>query len=217
MCITLSVLPPNIFCDDKEVLYTNTFNYLGIKLDNKLDFESHAKECIRLVSHKLYLVTKIRNIINNKQALTIYKSKILPYFDYGDIFYNKTFSRTLEKIQKLQNRAIRLCLGRDSRYNVLLLHQESKIPKLDNRRHTHLLNFVYPRAHNIEYLDIPVVPLRRYDAPILFVHFPNNESFRHSILYQGAMAWNALPVEDRAMDSHSKFKDIQKAKLINNI
>ena len=87
-----------------------------------LDFESHAKECLRLVSHKLYLVSRIRNIINKDQAVTIYKSKILPYFDYGDIFYNKTYSRTLDKLQKLQNRAIRLCLGRDSRYNVLLLH-----------------------------------------------------------------------------------------------
>ena len=70
---------------------------LGIKLDNKLDFESHAKECLRLVSHKLYLVSIIRNITNNNQAITIYKSKILHYFDYGDIFYNKTYARTLEK------------------------------------------------------------------------------------------------------------------------
>ena len=126
----------NIYSTNKEILYVNTFNYLGIKLDNKLDFEAHAKECLRLVSHKLYLVSRIRNIINSKQALAIYKSKILPYFDYGDIFYNKTFARTL---QKLQNRAIGLCLGRNSRYNVLLLHQESKVPKLENRRHMHLV------------------------------------------------------------------------------
>ena len=207
----------NIFSNDNEIHYVNIFNYLGIKLDNKLDFEMHAKECFRLVSHKLYLVSKISNIINNKQAITIYKSKILPYFDYGDIFYNKTFSRTLEKIQKLQNRAIRLCLGKDSRYNVLLLHQESNIPRLENRRHTHLLNFVYPRAHMDKYVEIPAVPLRRYDTPILFVHFPNNESFRRSILFQGAIAWNTLPVVDRAVDSHTKFKSIQKNKLINGI
>ena len=124
----------NIYSTNKEILYVNTFNYLGIKLDNKLDFEPHAKECLRLVSHKLYLVSRIRNMIKSKQAIAIYKSKILPYFEYGDIFYNKTFARTLEKLQKLQNRAIRLCLGRNSRYNVLLLHQESKVPKLENRR-----------------------------------------------------------------------------------
>ena len=106
-----------IFSNEIGILYVNNFTYLGIKLDNKLDFESHAKECICLVSHKLYIVSKVRNILNQEQALAIYKSKILPYYDYGDIFYNKTYIRTTEKLQKLQNRAIRLCLGRDSRYN----------------------------------------------------------------------------------------------------
>ena len=207
----------NMFANGIEIMYVNIFNFLGIKLDNKLDFESHAKECLRLVSHKLYLDSKVRNTLNKDQAITIYKSKILPYFDYGDIFYNTAYVRTIEKLQKLQIRAIRLCLGRDSRYNVLLLHQESKIPKLNDRRHTHLLNFVYPRAQNHSYVEIPIVPLRRYDAPILFVHFPNNESFRRSILYQGAIAWNALPVGERAIETHAKFKNFQKNRLLSNI
>ena len=33
-----------------------------------------------------YMLSKIRNLITNKQAITIHKNKILPYFDYGDIF-----------------------------------------------------------------------------------------------------------------------------------
>ena len=55
----------NIFCNETMIHYVNIFNYLGIKLDNKLDFEAHAKECLRLVSHNLYLVSKIRNIIRD--------------------------------------------------------------------------------------------------------------------------------------------------------
>ena len=149
--------------------------------------------------------------------MTIYKSKILPYFDYGDIFYNKTYSPTLDKLQKLQNRAIRLCLGRDSRYNVFLLYRESRIPKLEYRRQTHLLNFIYPHAHNQMYLDQSDISLRRYDAPILTMYFPTNESFRRSILYQGAIAWNALTVEDRSIDAHLQFKNFQKKKLLDNI
>ena len=100
---------------------------------------------------------------------------------------------------------------------MLLLHQESKIPQLENRRHVHLLNFIYARAHNQIYTEIPIIPLQRYDAPILLVHFPNNESFRRSILYQGAIAWNALPVEDRTIETHIKFKNIQKKRISDNI
>ena len=53
----------NIFIGGDNIHYVNIFNYLGIKLDEKLDFESHAKECLRLVSHKLYLVFRIKKLI----------------------------------------------------------------------------------------------------------------------------------------------------------
>ena len=36
-------------------------------------------------------------------ALCIYKTKVLPYFDYGDIFYIDTHVRATDK---LQNRAL---------------------------------------------------------------------------------------------------------------
>ena len=47
-------------------------------------------------------------------ALTIYKSKIMPYFDYGDIFLMGVQVKTSDTLQKLQNRALRLILNRDS-------------------------------------------------------------------------------------------------------
>ena len=60
--------------------------YIEMKLDKRLTFETHACECIRLVSYKILLLSKIRKCIDKKQAITIFKSKIMPYFDYGDVF-----------------------------------------------------------------------------------------------------------------------------------
>ena len=131
------------YLNDSVLQVVPSFNYLGIKLDSKLNFEIYALECIRQVSHKIYMLTKIRPFINNTQALYLYKSKILPYFDYGDIFYNKTFSRTLLRLQKLQNRALKLCMGKDALYNTDLLHVEAKLPKLISRRISHVLNFAH--------------------------------------------------------------------------
>ena len=71
-----------------------------------------------------------------------------------------------------------------------LLHREAKVPHLDDR-HTHLLNFIYLRSRDPMYTTEPIRDLRRYEAPILYVIFPNNESFKRSVIYQGAIAWNA--------------------------
>ena len=55
-----------------KICYVKTFNYLGVKLDCKLNFESHASECLRLVSHKIYMLSQIRKFISTHQALVIY-------------------------------------------------------------------------------------------------------------------------------------------------
>ena len=80
--------------------------YLGIKLDNHFTFESHAKECCRQVSHKNFVLSKIRRFINELQSIAIYKSMIQPYFHYGDIFFHNIKAKTKDKMQKLQNKAL---------------------------------------------------------------------------------------------------------------
>ena len=130
-----------------------------------------------------------------------------------DIFYNNTFQRILYKLQILQNRALRICLNRDSRYHVNLLHSESNIPLLTNRRDTHMLNFVYPRSRIAKYLKSENRPLTLYAAPVMTEIPSNNMPFERSILYQGARRWNMLPVDERNIPNHKSFKKKQKYKL----
>ena len=85
----------NIDIDGVDIHYVD--NYLGINLDNRLDFESHAKECLGLVSHKFQ---KVRNIVNKKQAITIYKSRILPILIMAIYFVTK---HLLEQLINFKN------------------------------------------------------------------------------------------------------------------
>ena len=203
--------------NDKSLQYVRQFNYLGVKLDNRLTFELHANECIRLVSHKLYLLTKVRPFIDKKQALTIYKSKIMPYFDYGDIFLLGTQIKTKDMLQKLQNRVLRLVLNKDSRHNVRELHREAKTPYLDKRRDCHLANFVFKRKFNPNYLHVPNRQLRMHEAPVFIEYQSQNATFERSVLYRGAKLWNQLTVEERNMQDYGKFKINRKLSMLNNI
>ena len=119
------------------------------------------------------------------------------------------------KLQKLQNRALRICLALDGRSNVNDMHNMCNINKLDHRREVHLLNFVYRRAHDDRYLQVGNRNLRRYNAPILKEIKSNNKSFDKSVLYQGAVAWNRQTVEERNTATHARFKRLQKRKLVN--
>ena len=119
--------------------------YLGIKLDNHFTFEMHAKECCRQVAHTNFVLSKIRRFISIPQSLAIYKSMIQPYFYYGDIFLHNIGARTKDKMQKLQNKSLRLCLQRNNRANVPALHRASGVNFVEDRLDVNLLNFMYKR------------------------------------------------------------------------
>ena len=203
----------DVYIAGTKLKYVNFFNYLGIKLDNTLTFEKHAAECIHLVSHKLYLLSRVRKYISIGQAISIYKSKIVPYFDYGDVLLINISRKIREKLQRLQNRALRICLTLEGRSNVNDMHNQCNINKLEDRRSTHLLNFVYTRSKDPDYINLGGRELRKYDAPILTEIKSNNKSFERSVLYQGAKAWNALDYQTRITATSYEFKKSQKCKL----
>ena len=67
-----------------------TCKYLGRSLDSTLTLNYHVKNVSNMISYKAILLGKIRKFLTEKVALKIYKSMILPYFDYGDVIYNNT-------------------------------------------------------------------------------------------------------------------------------
>ena len=204
-----------MYLGDDKLQYVNDYVYLGIKLDSKFTFELHANECCRHVVHKNYTLSKIRRYISTTQALTIYKSMILPYFCYGDVFMHNLSAKTYDRMQKLQNKALRICLQRQNRCNVRQLHKDSDVNYLEERRDVNLLNFMYKRKENNVLLHRGQRVLRRYDADIFVEHVSNNNTFESSVVFQGSTKWNRLPVEERRILTQEGFKSKQKLKLRN--
>ena len=69
---------------------------------------------------------------------------------------------TYDRMQKLQNKALRLCLQRDNRSNVIQLHKDSKTNMLVDRRNANLCKFMYKRKSNTSLLQERPRQLRRY-------------------------------------------------------
>ena len=106
------------------------YTYLGITLDEQLNYEQHAGNTIRRVSDKIYQLRKLRSFLNNKAALLVYKNMILPILEYGDVFFSSTILKTRKKLQTLQNQGLKCALNKDRLFNTNLLHSEAKLQKL---------------------------------------------------------------------------------------
>ena len=55
-------------------------------------------------------IGRLRHFINESDLNLIYKSIIIPHFDYGDMVWQSATKSSLSLLQKLQNRAGRLIM-----------------------------------------------------------------------------------------------------------
>ena len=103
--------------EDTNLQVVPSYKYLGFVLDSILSFNHHVSTVIKVVAYKINLLSKIRRYLTESVALKIYKSMILPYFDYGDVIYDAANKCILDKLQRLQNRGLKICKGFDRRFN----------------------------------------------------------------------------------------------------
>ena len=84
-----SVNVPKLFFGKEEVSRARSYNYLGITLDEQLNYESHRSNLITRVSHKVTQLKRMRFLLSKKAALSVYKNMILPIVEYGNLFFYK--------------------------------------------------------------------------------------------------------------------------------
>ena len=151
--------------------------------------------------------------LDTATALSIYKAMILPYFDYCDVIYQGAGKEILEKLQRLQNKCLKTCLGLCKRHDTQEVHRLAKCAKLNDRRKTHVCNFMYLRQRRGELMDDRDISTRLHDAPVFKVKIPVKESFKRSVQYAGSTIWNSLPTDLRNLDCYPAFKLRQKMLL----
>ena len=88
-----------------------SYKYLGLILDEHLNYNKHIKEMNKLVAHKLYLMSKIRKYITEPACINIFKTMVLSLIEYCDIIYAGTSQGNLSNIDNLFYRGLRICIN----------------------------------------------------------------------------------------------------------
>ena len=107
-----------------------TFKYLGFYLDSELNFDYHISQIYNTAYRKLGALRKTRLCLSSAIALQLYKSLILPQFDYCDVLYSNANQTALQDLQKVQNISCRIILKAGNRTSVRQIHSELKLISL---------------------------------------------------------------------------------------
>lgn len=130
---------------------------------------------------------------------------ILSRLEYGSALCVGANNLYLDRLQKLVNRSLRICLHESRDANVVRMHLNVKILPLKIRRNIALMKLMFGRIISKKF-DIQAethkVGTRGNKYVKLNIPFPKTEFFRKSLTYQGPARWLALPnhMTDNSMD-----------------
>ena len=111
-------------------------NILGITFDSQLTFEKHFEDILDRCNsryHRLRLLANKKWGRSPSTLIQIYKQCVGPIFEYGSVSAITTSDHIISKIQRLQNKFIRLSLRLTKYICCKLLHDSSGLPYVKDR------------------------------------------------------------------------------------
>ena len=102
------VNPLNIKLGDETIKRVTMSKSLGMYLDEDLSWNEHVDYIARKISSAVGGLKQVRPFVTQETLLTIYKSIILPHFDYCDVVWDTLNKGLAERLQKLQNPSARV-------------------------------------------------------------------------------------------------------------
>ena len=158
---------------------------------------------------KLKQFQRMRNFLDVKAALLVYKSMLLPILEYGDILLTATLNVNKKRLQILQNKGLRCALNKGIETSTDELHEKAKLLRLKYRREQHLMSFLYDQSKVPALLKLKVenmVTTRWSRKPLMKIKKTRTEKFKKSLAYVGPKRWINLPKTCHQGQTKSSFK-----------
>ena len=133
---------------NESVPAVNEADFLGVTFDSRLTYEPQIRKSLTKAYKRLNLLRMISTLStkNNPDMLAVlYKSIIRPIFEYGSICMISAANCHIEKLQLLQNQALRSVLKTPSYMAIKDLHDLSGVPMIKD----HLLSFARNQLTNM--------------------------------------------------------------------
>ena len=200
------VLDINLVLGDVAINEVQSYRYLGTTLDQTLTAGNQLSRLNQQIAQKLISFRKIRKSISELTAIILYKATILPIFDYNDFYYNLLTVQQLTKMQRLQNRALRIVFC-SKKLSVEEMHTAARVDYLEIRRENHLIALMFNRVWDDRYRDTTPRVTRQADAALLAIPRAKTARFARAPIVHGGRIWNDLPVKVREAKTKLALKN----------
>ena len=206
---------PSIKFGEANVTYSVIARNLGVTFDCLLNMDEFVNTICHSVGFHLYNIWRIRDCLDMKTAEKVIHAVVSSKLDYCNSLLYGLSKLSLQKLQRIQNRAARI-LFKESKYSHItpLLMQLHWLP-VEQRIIYKVLLIMYKSLNNLapNYLAnlfqqyMPPRSLRSIKKCLLHVPASRLKSFGdRSLMVYGPKIWNDLPQDLRQQTSVGTFK-----------
>ena len=210
---TLPLALPALTMNGQSIKRVYSMKFLGVLLDEHLTWQAHINNVEAKVSKSIGIIAKARKYLNLKALKSLYFSFIHPYITYGNVAWASTFRTKLQKIYRLQKRAIRVMTHSSRITHSRPLMQEHSILNVYEVNILQTLSFIFKHRIN----TVPVI----FSTWFTRIHHGYNSRLaefgyqecsakgqnRFSIRRRAPVLWNRIPCSvARESNSVQQFK-----------
>ena len=196
-----------------DVVYKT--KYLGVHVDNSLDWKEHIKTVSTKVSRAIGFLKHAKNILPIASLRTLYSSIVEPHFRYCGSVWGCCGTSDIDQLQKLQNRAARIVTN--SRFDAPsrplieslgwktvrdLVDQDSRLMVYKS------INGLAPQYMSNLFTRNSACSSRNLRNTKTDLRLPKKASAngQKCFSYRGAKLWNSLSAEIKQAPSFAVFK-----------
>ena len=180
---------------------------LGVTLDYRLDFDPHISNLCKKAAIQLNVLKRLKVFIGFKEKQILVQSFVYSNFNYCPLVWYFSSSKSLQKIEQLQERALRFFYNDyTSSYNDLLLKSNKCTMLIARQRILCIQIFKTVKLLNPPFMQ-NIFELRssHYSSrnPNNLAHVrPNQTKFgSNSLMSIGPQIWNGLPNEIKSAEN----------------
>ena len=190
----------NIQVENITVEQVKQTKFLGVYIDDKLNWSVHINYICNKISKNIGVITRARKMLDQKTTTGLYYTFIYPYLNYCCSVWGLAPATYVSKLQILQKRILRIICGKPRLSPSLNLFISLKILPIVELNKLKLATFCYkfqsqmlPSIFN-EYIT-SVSEIHTHStrsSSKLYIHTPRTVYALKTVRYQAPLAWNLL-------------------------
>ena len=199
----------------QQIEFSKSITTLGICIDENLTFDEHVNNICLKASRQISALQRLTGLLDMPSRKAIYNSFIVSNFNYCPLVYYFTSRESINKMQKIQERALRFVLKDSvSDYDTLLTKCGIDSFRISSLKSMAVEIYKILNDMSPEYLSLfskSSIPYSLRDNNKLIQQKMRTTTFGiKSFSYYGAHLWNSLPVDIKSAVTLGNFKTLVK-------